>query len=192
MQPNAQISLYKKELRKRMLAKRRALSVIYINNNREVFLKQIKSLKQYEKAQKILVFLSANGEPDLDDFIQDSLDCGRNIYVPLCIDDKHMIAGRMKSFQDLKIGMYGIRTLHYPCEVIDASKIDLVLIPAVACDESGNRLGMGCGYYDRFLSSVSVEKRVAVLWDFQVVDEIPVEVFDKKVSKIITEKRKLL
>lgn len=192
MQPNAQISLYKKELRKRMLAQRRALSVVDINKYNIIFSDRIISLEKYKKALKILVYLSMHGEPNLDEFIYVALQSNKFVYVPVCIDGNKMIAARIKSFDDLIIGMYGVRTVKPPYEEINAIDIDLALIPAVACDKKGNRLGMGRGYYDRYLESVPFENCVSVVWEFQIVNNIPTEKFDRKVSKIVTERRELL
>ena len=67
-----------------------------------------------------------------------------------------------------------------------------MLVPAVAVDISGHRLGRGAGYYDRFLSRVSQEKRVAVVWDFQLTEAVPAEAHDLSVGAVITEKRSIV
>ena len=193
MQPDADISLYKKELRKRMLAKRRALSVINTKTkNGEFFSKYIKELDIYKKSSKILAYLAMEGEPDLDEFIRYALIDGKSVYVPVCVDKQNMFAARINSFEDLEIGMYDIRTLSYPYEIAKPDEIDLVLIPSVACDLRGNRLGMGKGYYDRYLTEIPYKKRIAVIWSFQIIHNVPIDKFDRKVSKIITEKGEIL
>ena len=136
----------KKELRKRMLALRRALST-------------------------------------------DETDKMAEIYIPVCLPERQMGAGRLFSMSGFTKGPLGLRNLPAPYTMIAPEDLDLVLVPAVACGVDGTRLGMGAGYYDRYLERVSLEKRVSVLWDFQVMDSVPNGIYDKYISKIVTEKR---
>lgn len=85
-------------------------------------------------------------------------------------------------------GPYGLRDLPKGYETISPEEIDLVLVPGVAGAADGTRLGMGAGYYDRYLAQVPYEKRVLVLWDFQVVEELPAEPFDQFMAAIVTDK----
>lgn len=71
-------------------------------------------------------------------------------------------------------------------DVTDPDEIELVIVPAVAYDRKGNRLGRGKGFYDRFLKSTQATK-IGVGYEFQLVEEIPVEPHDEKVDIVITQ-----
>ena len=182
-------SVTKKEIRQKMLAKRRALSASEIDEKSRALRDQIVSLPAYQKAKRIMAYLSMKGEADLDPLIRQALADGKEIYIPVCLPEKQMEAGRLLSMEHFKKGPYGLRDLPDGYEVISPEELDLVLVPGVACTKEGIRLGMGAGYYDRYLSHVPFEKRVVTLWDFQVIADIPFEPFDQKMAQIVTEKR---
>jgi 5-formyltetrahydrofolate cyclo-ligase len=69
----------------------------------------------------------------------------------------------------------------------DAEKVDLIVVPGVAFDRKGNRMGRGRGFYDRLLKSTPNALKVGVCYDFQMLDCIPVEEFDVPMDRIITE-----
>ena len=181
-------SVTKKEIRQKMLAKRRALSASEIDEKSRTLRDQIVSLPAYQKAKRIMAYLSMKGEADLDPLIRQALADGKEIYIPVCLPEKQMEAGRLLSMEHFKKGPYGLRDLPDGYEVISPEELDLVLVPGVACTKEGIRLGMGAGYYDRYLSYVPFEKRVVTLWDFQVIADIPFEPFDQKMAQIVTEK----
>ena len=181
-------SVTKKEIRQKMLAKRRALSASEIDEKSLALRDQIVSLPAYQKAKRIMAYLSMKGEADLDPLIRQALVDGKEIYIPVCLPEKQMEAGRLLSMDHFKKGPYGLRDLPDGYEVISPKELDLVLVPGVACTKEGIRLGMGAGYYDRYLSYVPFEKRVVTLWDFQVIADIPFEPFDQKMAQIVTEK----
>ena len=72
---------------------------------------------------------------------------------------------------------------------IDARTIDLIIVPAVAMDERGARIGYGRGFYDRFLARNPHAKRVAVAFDFQLIAEVPETEGDERVDVLITDAR---
>jgi 5-formyltetrahydrofolate cyclo-ligase len=82
-------------------------------------------------------------------------------------------------------GHYGIREPVSP-QLVPLSEIDLITVPGIAFDRSGNRLGRGGGFYDRMLSSFE-GSTIAVAFDFQIYDQVPVEPHDKPVHAVITE-----
>ena len=173
---NPSISERKKGLRQKMLAMRRALSA----NETE---SRSSSLKE-----NIMAFLAMKGESNLDGFIRQALLDGKEVYIPVCLPERQMEAGRLIDMEHFEKGPLGLRNLPAGYEVTSPESLDLVLIPGLAVSQEGIRLGMGAGYYDRYLARVPFEKRVAALWDFQVIPDIPSEPFDQKIAKIVTDK----
>ncbi len=72
-------------------------------------------------------------------------------------------------------------------DTIAPEEIELIIVPGVAYDRSGNRLGRGKGFYDRLLASTRATK-IGVGYEFQIVDEIPVDPFDVKMDMVISQK----
>ena len=73
---------------------------------------------------------------------------------------------------------------------VSPEDIDLVIVPGIAFDRSGERIGYGMGFYDRFLKKIRKDtSSIGLAYEFQIVDDIPSEETDVKVNKIITEKR---
>ncbi|MGE5631427.1 MAG: 5-formyltetrahydrofolate cyclo-ligase [Caulobacteraceae bacterium] len=139
----------------------------------------------------IMVYLDFKKEVKTDSIISYCLENGKNIYVPVCIPETHeLVASRIVSLDDLHSGFYGIREpgLH-SIRLSDSRLLDLILVPGVAFDKSGNRLGFGAGYYDRFMSRLgSGVKKVALAYSFQLVDQVPSGEYDVPLDFIVTEK----
>ena len=185
---NPSISERKKGLRQKMLAMRRALSANETESRSSSLKENILSLPEYKNAKKIMAFLAMKGESNLDGFIRQALLDGKEVYIPVCLPERQMEAGRLIDMAHFEKGPLGLRNLPAGYEVTSPESLDLVLIPGLAVSQEGIRLGMGAGYYDRYLARVPFEKRVAALWDFQVIPDIPSEPFDQKIAKIVTDK----
>ena len=185
---NPSISERKKGLRQKMLAMRRALSANETESRSSSLKENILSLLEYKNAKKIMAFLAMKGESNLDGFIRQALLDGKEVYIPVCLPERQMEAGRLIDMDHFEKGPLGLRNLPAGYEVTSPESLDLVLIPGLAVSQEGIRLGMGAGYYDRYLARVPFEKRVAALWDFQVIPDIPSEPFDQKIAKIVTDK----
>ena len=185
---NPSISERKKGLRQKMLAMRRALSANETESRSSSLKENILSLLEYKNAKKIMAFLAMKGESNLDGFIRQALLDGKEVYIPVCLPERQMEAGRLIDMEHFEKGPLGLRNLPAGYEVTSPESFDLVLIPGLAVSQEGIRLGMGAGYYDRYLARVPFEKRVAALWDFQVIPDIPSEPFDQKIAKIVTDK----
>ena len=128
---NLSIGKKKENLRKRMLAERRALSVENLSNMSISLTGNIQQLASYKSAQKIMTFLAMEGESNLDMLIKDALKLGKEVYVPVCLPDRQMEAGRVKDMSHFEIGTLGLRCLKKGYETLVPEKLDLVLIPAV-------------------------------------------------------------
>lgn len=185
---NPSISERKKGLRQKMLAMRRALSANETESRSSSLKENILSLPEYKNAKKIMAFLAMKGESNLDGFIRQALLDGKEVYIPVCLPERQMEAERLIDMEHFEKGPLGLRNLPAGYEVTSPESLDLVLIPGLAVSQEGIRLGMGAGYYDRYLARVPFEKRVAALWDFQVIPDIPSEPFDQKIAKIVTDK----
>jgi len=101
-----------------------------------------------------------------------------------------IIPSILTDWNHLSIGAYGIlepaRSQIVP---IEPNTIDLVIIPGIGFDKTGNRMGHGKGYYDRFLPLAKKAIRIGLCFEFQIKDQIPTEPSDQKVDYIITEER---
>ena len=142
------------------------------------------ALPEVNNASCIMAFLAMPGESNLDEFIRIMLKNGTRICIPVCLPKRQIEAGRIMDMEHFEKGPLGLRNIPSGYDVIEPEQIDLVLVPAVACDRQGRRLGMGAGYYDRYLVHVPYEKRIAALWDFQVLDE---DIPGSKVPKVFAD-----
>ncbi len=104
---------------------------------------------------------------------------GRNGYTACRIKDLH---------QEIQAGRYGIREPIPGCAQIPLNRLDFVLVPGVAFDLHGRRLGRGKGYYDQLLAAVR-GKTCGVAFDEQIVEAVPVEPHDSDVNCILTPTR---
>jgi len=153
-----------------------------LNIKRKLFL-----LSDFKKAQTILLYLSFDGEVETAAMIKDAKKEGKQITVPICDRKKRqLVPCAFSSFDELKRGAYGISRPKIN-KVVSDDRIDLVVVPGVAFDKKGNRLGRGLGYYDRLLSRLSPSiKRIGVAFDFQIVDNLPLNPYDQPVDKVIS------
>jgi len=98
-------------------------------------------------------------------------------------------ARRVRNLEtDIVMGKFGVSEPLAECEPISLDRFDLVLVPGVAFDLGGNRLGRGRGFYDRILAAASGVK-CGVAYDFQLLDKIPMEAHDARVKFIFTPRR---
>ena len=103
-----------------------------------------------------------------------------------------MVAAELKSLTDLAVGKFGIRSLKLGViSVVAPEEIDLVIVPGAGFTPAGARLGLGGGYYDRYLPKLTQARRVALIFDGQVQTALPLEAHDQYVDSIITEQRSL-
>lgn len=146
-------------------------------------------LKEYSEAKTILAYVSMQEEVSTAGFITKANGDGKCVVVPAVDPGKEsMTLHKIKSLEELAPGYLGIRepkdrTCAIPCE-----KLDLAVVPGLAFDRRGNRLGRGKGMFDRLFEGAKCPK-VALAFDFQLVDSVPVEKHDFPVDVIITEKR---
>lgn len=180
----------KREIRKDIISKRNSCDkVIREGWNNGVFEKLINS-KLYNDAKSIFIFISYGSEVDTIKIIEHLLKEGKEVYVPKTYKDiKEMKAVKITSLSNMVKDKMGILE---PVDVSEDSigqKFDLIIMPGVAFDSFGNRIGYGGGYYDKYLSNYNEEtEKVALAYHMQLLNKIETEDHDIKVDYIVTER----
>lgn len=142
-------------------------------------------LIQKGETKKWFVYLSFSSEARTDLVIERLLELGQEVFCPR-VDGKDMYAVRYG--EDFSLSKYGVRE---PVGEIYNGEMDIVIVPMLAVDGQGNRLGYGGGYYDKWLAAHPNCKRVAFVFDMQLLKEVPSEETDQKMDIIITDKQVL-
>ena len=137
-------------------------------------------------AKTIVAYYSLSDEVCTHSFINELVAQGKKVYLPRVISAEAMVLCQYTGAESLKEGAYGIME-PVGQEISAGDRIDVVLVPGMAFDGSGNRLGRGKGYYDRFLSHLStpLPKLIGVCFDFQKVDVVPTEKCDIPVDVVV-------
>lgn len=147
------------------------------------------SLKEYKKAKKILIFSSIQNEPNTKRIITKSIINDKLVALPICDKEtKSLNFYKINSINDLHIGYYSILCPKNQNLIVDNFYDTICVVPGLAFDKNGNRLGRGVGYYDRFFAQHTVYS-IALTYDRFLFDNIPNEPHDIKVNKVITERR---
>ncbi|MBD3328785.1 5-formyltetrahydrofolate cyclo-ligase [Candidatus Peregrinibacteria bacterium] len=175
----------KKEIRRSILYKRTKQDPNDKKPKDESIINKISADPLFQQAKEILSYMPIHGEVDLvplidkfpdKDFILPRVDMGTNDLKLYKIND----------LDDVEKGSFDVMEPRTDLEQIPPEKIDLVFVPAVAYDKKGHRIGYGGGFYDKILKKIRARK-IGVAYEFQIIDEAPVEEHDVPVDEVITE-----
>ena len=154
---------------------------------------RLRRLSVYRDSKVLMCYVAVGGEVETRLILAQALADGKRVTVPVVLSKHKRLAAA--EISDLEIhlnakGALGIPEPHPSARrILPAGKLDLIIVPGLAFDRRGHRLGRGAGYFDRFLSRLAAHvPMVGVAFDFQVKKRLPVEPHDWPVSKIITEK----
>ncbi|HHD2752015.1 TPA: 5-formyltetrahydrofolate cyclo-ligase [Clostridium perfringens] len=183
----------KGELRKEIKLKRENLDKNIKLRADEKIRKSLFESEIYKNSKVVFIYVNMDSEINTIDIIKELLTSDKIVAVPkvipVSLKERQMKALKINSMLQLnESGAFGILEPSVECEDI-SEDVDLIIIPGLAFDINGNRLGYGGGFYDRFLRKYPNSKRVALCYDFQIFDEIPHEFFDEKVDLIISEEK---
>jgi 5-formyltetrahydrofolate cyclo-ligase len=145
------------------------------------------------EAKIVLLYMQSGSEVDTLDIIKKCADFGKIVVLPAFDPNRHEL-NLMKidsAEKDLHTGPRGmLEPDPKSCKSVPIECIDIAIIPGVAMDEKGGRLGSGEGYYDRFIPKLPITTRkVGLAFEAQIVGQVPMESHDKYVDIIITEDR---
>lgn len=149
------------------------------------------SLKEFSLAKNILFYASFRSEVETMEMIKESILIGKNVFLPsVDIKTHYLKIYRVGSVEELMPGYMGIPEPLKKGRTKRIDSIDLVVMPGIAFDTKGMRLGYGKGYYDRLLSHAKKKPLLmALAYEEQIVGHIPKEGHDIRVNALITEKR---
>jgi 5-formyltetrahydrofolate cyclo-ligase len=180
------INQLKKEQRIEFLKKRRSLSQSLLQQQSRSICEQLAQTLEFQQAQVILAFFSINQEPDLSTLWQKFP--GKIWGFPRCEKSNLIwqIVNILELETNIRIGKFGIFEPITSLPFIDLEQVDMILIPALACDRQGHRLGYGGGFYDRFLVNQR-GKKVGITFTEMLVNSLPIAAWDIRLDAVCTE-----
>jgi 5-formyltetrahydrofolate cyclo-ligase len=175
---------HKQKLRKNLLNQRQALSHSQWQEKSQQICDRVQSLSLFKEAKTVLAYFSFRQEPDLSSLFNFPVQWG----FPRCVE-RSLVWHLWQAGETLQIGKYGISEPLTTAPKITPQEVDLIIVPTVACDRRGYRLGYGGGFYDRLLNSSEWLNipTVGVVFDFAYLSQLPVDSWDLKLNYICTE-----
>lgn len=173
----------KKELRRIIREKKRAMTENEIVSASEKLGELFRSCGAYQKAKTIYGYLPYNQEVRTVPMLEQAMRDGKRVAVPKCYGDEMKFI-YMDDLSKVEKGYAGI-----PEPVADEPVADdttaLVLMPGLAFTRNGDRMGYGGGFYDKFLAAEPTHPTVALCYDFQMVEQLPTEEYDIPVDTVL-------
>ena len=184
------IDSLKQALRAELLVKRRKLLPQVRQEQSGLIVDRLTASDCFKNARRILLYHSLADEVSTAQLLQ-KFCSDKELFLPV-IEGYEIVPVRFTGSEKMIEGPYGIFEPHGEKMPQESYEFDLIVVPGVAFDREGNRLGMGKGYYDTFLKKCSGSMLVALALDFQVVDKIPTASYDVPVSQIFTPNETIL
>ena len=175
----------KQAIRKQIFAARKAYTDQQIEDLSCMITKRVAALPEFCQAERIMAYADYNHEVMTGFLIEEAWKSGKEVAVPKVVG-KDMVFYKLTDFKQLAPGYFGIPEPSQG-EIVHWEQA-LMIMPGVAFDRKNNRVGYGGGFYDRFLEKNPDILRVAVAFDFQILDQVPVWPTDIRPQIIVTEK----
>ena len=175
----------KKELRSFIRTKKKQYSAADLAAKSEEICSKVLASVWWQEASSLLLYYPLKDEVDVRPLIQEAYRDGKQVLLPVCKGDDlelHLYEGEAS----LSLGAFGIMEPTGPLFVLeDYPKIQLAIIPGMAFDRVGHRLGRGKGYYDRLLPRLQAVRLQGICFPFQLLDEVPTDAHDIAVQEVI-------
>ncbi|MEO0457063.1 MAG: 5-formyltetrahydrofolate cyclo-ligase, partial [Cyanobacteria bacterium P01_A01_bin.114] len=176
----------KAQLRRSLLKARQAMPLRVWEEKSDRICQHLASWPTFQNAKTILAYCSFRKEPSLELLLKQQRSWG----LPRC-EGKKLAWHRWYPTCEwpLQIGTYGIIEPHPQSPQVDPHRVDLIVLPAVACDINGYRLGYGGGFYDRMLSHPAWSRKptVGIVFEYARLPKVPRDVWDRPLDGICTE-----
>ncbi len=181
---NPTMMMNKNELRKEIRNRKRQFTPEQLRELSQPIIDKLRNHPKLQAAKTIMLYHSMPDEVYTHDFVTEMVEAGKEVLLPVVISETEMEIRKYTGLQDMAISSYGI--LEPVGEVFtDYQSIEFIAVPGMSFDSHRNRLGRGKGYYDRFLAQVPSAYTLGICFDFQKLDTIPADVYDKRVDEVI-------
>ena len=178
--------LTKAQIRSKILLKLKTQKEEYRNQKSKVIKDKLLRNKVFRKAKIVMFYIAFGGEVDTEEMIKEAKKAGKLICVPICKKDREtMQPAILDEHAKLIKGLYGVLEPVAQCTICEQD-LDLVIVPGLAFDKAGRRLGRGKGFYDRFLNLLPKDTpSIGLAFDFQILPSVPTTPRDVNVQEII-------
>ena len=176
----------KAQLRKEIRNRKRQFTAQQLHELSFAVIQRLLSHQRLREARTIMLYHSLPDEVDTHTIADSLLMSGKTILLPRVTGESTMELRRYTGPRDLAIGAFGI--MEPMGDVFtDYASIDLAVVPGMAFDHSGNRMGRGKGYYDRLLPLLKHAYKIGVCFPFQMVESVPRDEHDARMDEVITQ-----
>ncbi len=180
------VGLTKKQIRSKILIRLTRQKEEDRNRKSASIKEKLLRTKIFKQAKTVMFYIALSGEVNTKEMINAAKQLGKIVAVPVCRKGSLLMKPCiLDGHGGLKIGPYGVRepAVERPIGIED---LDLVIVPGLAFDKKGNRLGRGKGYYDRFLSTLPKDTPcLGLAFDFQILPRVPTASHDISVTKAL-------
>ncbi|MGH7888953.1 MAG: 5-formyltetrahydrofolate cyclo-ligase [Thermodesulfobacteriota bacterium] len=176
----------KRKVRAALLAARSLLAPIQVNKKSKKISANLFTLERFIRANRVALYSPIKNEVKTESIFETARECGKEVYFPR-VQNSILEFHKVDDLGELMPGKFGIAEPSPYSNKIRVKDLDMIIVPGVAFDTSGRRLGYGKGYYDRALIDVENEKVVGLAFSLQVLCRIPAEPGDRGVGILITE-----
>ncbi|MDQ7093169.1 5-formyltetrahydrofolate cyclo-ligase [Desulfosporosinus sp. PR] len=184
-------SLLKAEVRKSCLGLRADLKEEERKNKSRKIQEAVLNLPEFKQAQTVMSFLNFRDEVETTALAEAVIAGEKRLILPRCAPRGILLPIETRDLGvDIEPGLWGIREPKLNLGEADPFEIDLILVPGAGFDLQGNRLGYGGGYYDRFFMRIrQTVPRVAIGFECQIIERVPVDQHDAKMTMLVTENK---
>ena len=175
----------KKELRKIIRQRKAALSCEERKRLSHEVCRKVMETEVWQEARTIFLYMAMDDEVDTRELIADGMRKGKTVVLPTCVGND-LVLRVYEGEESMVSGAYGImEPTGRVMEEKDYGEIDLAVVPGVAFDKDGGRMGRGRGFYDRTLRKMPRCYKMGVCWEVQMVEKVPMDEFDIKMNNVI-------
>lgn len=175
----------KAQLRKEIRNRKRQFTAQQLHELSFAVIQRLLNNTHLKEARTIMLYYSLPDEVDTHTIVDSLLMSGKTILLPRVTGESTMELRHYTGPLDLAQGAFGI--MEPTGDVFtDYASVDLAVVPGMAFDMSGNRIGRGKGYYDRLLPLLKHAYKIGVCFPFQMVESVPHGVYDTRMDEIVT------